>query len=160
VDENKFGFLDTDEVVDKKTRKADYERSVLGGCVSFSLASTAQLAAVGIPFLIARSIMTTGELYQVLAIYLIAAGIVGALFTVTTGLSGLFGSLSGLVPAATFLWLRLSDAVRGVPGIEGMEPAEYPSPYAYLVPIICTLVLAVDFLAALFLRRVLARGAR
>lgn len=157
VDENKFGFLDTDEEVVKKSRKSDYEMSVLGGCVTFSIASTVQLAAVGIPFLLARSIMTTDELYKVLAIYLVSAGIAGTLFTIITGLAGLFGSLSGLIPAATFLWLRLSDAVTGLPGIEGMEPAEYPASYAYLVPLVCVLVLAGDFVGAFFVRRVLAR---
>lgn len=157
VDKEKFGFLDTDEEVVKKSRKSDFEKSVLGGCVTFSIASTAQLAAVGIPFLVARSIMSTDELYKVLAIYLIAAGIVGTLFTILTGLSGLFGSLAGLIPAATFLWLRLADAVTGLPGIEGMQPADYPTSYAYTVPIVCTLVLAADFVAAFFARRVLAR---
>jgi hypothetical protein len=157
VDKEKFGFLDTDEELVTNGRKADFEKSVLGGCVTFSIASTAQLAAVGIPFLVARSIMTTDELYKVLAIYLIAAGIVGTLFTGFTGLAGLFGSLAGLIPAATFLWLRLSDAVTGLPGIEGMQPAEYPAAYAYSVPAICVLILVGDFVAAFFVRKALLR---
>ncbi len=157
MDKEKFGFLDTDEVVVKKSRKSDFEKSVLGGCVTFSIASTAQLAAVAIPFLLARSIMSSDDLFKVLAVYLVAAGIVGTLFTVLTGLAGLFGSLAGLIPAATFLWLRLADAVTGLPGIEGMQPAEYPAAYAYIVPLVCSAVLAGDFVGAFFVRRTLAR---
>jgi len=160
VDKEKFGYLDTDEVIGKKGRKSDFERSVLGGCVTFSIASTVQLAAVAVPFLMARSIMTTGELYNVMAAYLVVAGIAGALFALFSGISGLFGSLSGLIPAALFAWLRLSDAVAGLPGVEGMEPADYPAAYAFMAPMVCALLLAGDFVGAFFVRRALSRRLR
>jgi hypothetical protein len=146
--EEPFGYLGTDEEVDNRRKGGDYERGVLGGCVTFSLASTFQLAAVGIPLLIERDLHTYEQLHRVLAIYLIAAGVGGALFSVFAGVAGLCGSLSGLVPAATFAWLRISDKVTGIPGIEGMEPAQYPASYAWSVPAASCLALAGVFLAA------------
>ncbi|MDQ2986058.1 MAG: hypothetical protein M3R13_04985 [Armatimonadota bacterium] len=160
MDEDQFGYLGTDEEVVRRPKQSDFERSVLSGCVTFSLASTLQLAAVGVPMLSTRSIHTSEELFQVLAIYLAAAVLCGAIFTVFAGLAGLCGSVAGLVPAATFLWLRLKDATTGLPGIEGMEPATYPAGYAWIVPAVTAPCLALAFLGAYGLRVVLSRRAR
>lgn len=160
MDEERFGFLDTDEAVPRQKRKADYERSVLGGCVAFSLAATAQLACIAVPLLVTRSIHTTDELFPVLVIYFVAASVLGAGFIIGAGLAGLSGSLAGLVPAATFLWLRLRDATTGIPGIEGMEPAEYPAAYAWAAPLILVLALAADFGAVYFVKSLIQGRAR
>jgi hypothetical protein len=157
VDDERFGYLGTDEERDTKPRKGDYEKTVLGGCVTFSLASTLQLGAVGIPLLIERSLHSYSELYGVLTIYVIVGAVGGIAFTMFAGLSGLCGSLAGLVPSATFMWLRISDKVSGVVGLEGMEPAEYPESYAWLVPAVVCTGLAAVFLAAFWARSLIGR---
>lgn len=159
MDKDKFGFLGTDEEIAKAGRKSDFERSVLGGCVSFSLASAAQLAAIAVPMLTARSLFSSGDLFEVLAVYLAVAAVVGILATWLAGLTGFLGSVAGLVPAATFLWLRLRDAVTGVPGIEGMQPAEYPAAYAWAAPLLCSVVLGLMFAASFAIKGALARRA-
>lgn len=160
MDEERFGYLGTDEELGKRPKKSDFEKSVLSGCVTFSLASTLQLASIGVPMLATRGIHTSDELFRVLAIYVVAAVLCGAAFTVFADLAGLCGSLAGLVPAATFLWLRLKDATTGLPGIEGMEPAQYPAAYAWIVPSITALCFAATFLGVYGLRVVLSRRAR
>ena len=152
MEEERFGYLGTDEELVTKPRKSDFERNVLGGCVTFSLAATFQLASVAIPLLIERELHTHSQLYGVLLTYLVAGAIGGVLFSVLAGLAGLCGSLAGLVPAATFLWLRISDKVSGIVGIEGMEPAEYPESYAWIVPAVVCSALAAVFLASYWLR--------
>jgi hypothetical protein len=116
------------------------------------LASALQLASAGIPLVIERELHTYQQLYGVLTIYLVAAALVGIAFTLGAGLSGLCGSLAGLVPAATFLWLRISDKTTGVPGIEGMEPAQYPASYAWGVPLVCALGLGAVFCATYWVK--------
>jgi hypothetical protein len=96
-------------------------------------------------------------LYGVLTIYAIVAAIGGIGFSVFAGLAGLCGSLAGLVPSATFLWLRISDKVSGVVGIDGMEPAEYPESFAWIVPAVSCLALASLFLVAFWIRSLLNR---
>jgi hypothetical protein len=157
VDDEKFGYLGTDEERTTRPKKSDFERNVLGGCVVFSLASTIQLAAVAIPLLLERSLHTYEQLHGVLLIYLVAGVIAGVGFTVFAGLAGLCGSLAGLVPSATFLWLRLSDKVSGQVGIEGMEPADYPASYAWLVPLVVCTALGVVFIAAFYIRQIVNR---
>ena len=82
----------------------------------------------------------------------------GVAFTLFAGLAGLCGSLAGLVPSATFLWLRISDKVSGIVGIEGMEPAEYPATYAWLVPAVLCSGLAVVFVAAYYLKQLFSQN--
>ena len=151
MDEEKFGHLGTDERVEVRTRKSDFENNVLGGCVIFSIASVAQLAAVAIPLLVYRSIHTISELGGALSIAVTTGIVIGSIFS-ASNLAGLFGSLAGLVPACTFLWLRLRDAVTGIPGIEGMEPAEYPDFYALLIPTVYFVLPSAIFCASFYLR--------
>ena len=153
MDEERFGYLGTDEESTTGPRKSDFERSVLGGCVVFSMVSTVQLAAVAIPLLLERSLHTYAQLHGVLLVYLIVGVIAGIGFSVFAGLAGLCGSLAGLVPSATFLWLRISDKVSGHVGLEGMEPAEYPASYAWLVPATLCTCLAGVFVLSYWLRQ-------
>jgi hypothetical protein len=157
VDEELFGYLGTDEELATKPRRKDFERNVLGGCVIFSLAATFQLASVAIPLLIERDLHTYGQLYGVLATFLVAGAIGGIAFSVFAGLAGLCGSLAGLVPAATFLWLRITDKVSGAVGIQGMEPAEYPASYAWIIPAVSCSALAVVCVAVYWLRELLSK---
>lgn len=157
MEEERFGYLGTDEELVTKPRKNDFERNVLGGCVTFSLAATFQLASVAIPLLAERELHTHSQLYGVLLIYVIVGVIGGVAFSIFAGLAGLCGSLSGLVPAATFLWLRISDKVSGVVGIQGMEPAEYPASYAWIVPAVVCVGLAAVFVSAFWLRELVRK---
>lgn len=157
MDDERFGYLGTDEELVTKPTKQDFEKNVLGGCVTFSLASTLQLGSVAVPLLIERSLHTHAELYSVLTTFLGIAAVGGIGFSVFAGLAGLCGSLSGLVPAATFLWLRISDKVSGVVGIEGMEPAEYPAHYAWSVPALSCSALATLFVAVFWARAMVTR---
>ena len=158
MDDERFGYLGTDEERLTQPKKKDFERNVLGGCVVFSLASTVQLAAVAIPLLLERNLHSYDELYRVLLTYMVFGAIAGVAFTVFAGLAGLCGSLAGLVPSATFLWLRISDKVSGIVGIDGMEPAEYPATYAWLVPAVLCSGLAVVFVAAYYLKQLFNRN--
>lgn len=157
MEEERFGYLGTDEELVTKPRKSDFERNVLGGCVTFSLAATLQLAAVAIPLLAERELHTYSQLYGVLLTCLVVGVIGGVAFSIFAGLAGLCGSLSGLVPAATFLWLRISDKVSGAVGIQGMEPADYPASYAWIVPAVVCVGLAAVFISAYWLRELLRK---
>ena len=158
MEEEKFGYLGTDEELTTRPKKDDFEKNVLGGCVVFSLASTVQLAAVAIPLLLERDLHTYGQLYNVLIIYIVVGVVAGVAVTLLGGLAGLCGSLAGLVPSATFLWLRISDKVSGVVGLDGMEPAEYPEAYAWLVPATVCTALAAVFVVTFYLKRLLSRN--
>jgi hypothetical protein len=116
-------------------RARQFDDVVMAGCAAFALASVAQWLAVFAPFALAPPLHTAEDLGRVLAIAGPAALVMGCLFTWRMDLAGFCGSLAGLVPADIFVWLRLRDAVNGLPGIEGFEPADFPMAWSWAVPL-------------------------
>jgi hypothetical protein len=151
VDEEKFGHMATDEQRSFRGKRSDFDSHVLGGCMVFSSASVLQLAAIAVPLLVFRNIQTTSELSSALGIASTAGIVLGVIFSLAN-LAGLCGSLAGLVPACTFMWLRLRDAVTGLPGIEGMEPAEYSASLAWIIPFLYFIIPAIIFIGAFYFR--------
>lgn len=134
-----FGELGTDEVVAQSHRKSDFDNLMLSGCITFSVASCLQFLSYFAPFALADPIHSSADLYSLLAMSGIPALAIGLAMSWFLGVAGLCGSLSGLVPVALFLWLRLKGAIDGVPGIEGLQPADFPAAWTWAVPtMVCT----------------------
>jgi hypothetical protein len=135
-DPTEFGYLDTDEEVPGGKRVGhEFDRLMFSGCVSFTLLSALQFAAVFVPFATARSLHTHEDLYRILAVAYTASFLFGAAGSWIGKVAGFCGSVAGLVPAGVFVWFRLAGATTGMPGIEGYEPAEFPPSFAWALPV-------------------------
>lgn len=120
-----------------------FDDMVMAGCAAFAVASAVQWLAVFAPFALAPPLHTAEDLGRVMGFAFPAALVAGWLFTWRMDVAGLCGSLAGLVPAGIFLWLRLRDAVDGLPGIEGFEPADFPRAWSWALPVAYGCVLGI-----------------
>ncbi len=131
-----FGFLDTDEVLERPSRRsASFDRTIGGGCFAFTAASLAQFAALALPFVASDRLSTYDHLYRTAAIGAALALVAGFLFTHFARLAGLAGSISGLLPAGVFVYLYLWHEITQAPAIEGYVPPEFPATVAWAVPL-------------------------
>jgi hypothetical protein len=128
------------------------DNAMLGGCVVFSLASVAQLVCVFIAFATADELLTKADLSSVTTTAVVPMAVIGVAFAFLSGTSGYFGSVSGLIPAALFTYLRIRHAVIGMPGIEGMRPAEFPAGAAWTTPLLISATCVVAWTGSAFLR--------
>lgn len=136
-----FGFLDTDEVLDRPSRRpTSFDRTIGGGCFAFTGASLAQFACLAIPYLAGGRLQTFDDLYRVAGIGSLLALLAGFLFTQFARLAGLVGSIAGLLPASVFVYLYLWHEITQAPLIEGYQPPEFPASYAWAVPLISSCV--------------------
>lgn len=131
-----FGHLQTDEPAKYPEPKREWDQLMLAGCFVFTAASTLQLVAVFIPFALITQLQTTEDLARTLGFALPPAFLLGVAFSWGASVPGFCGSLAGLVPAGVFIWLRLRDAVTGVPGLQGFEPANFSPAYSWAIPLI------------------------
>lgn len=138
----RFGDLATDEALQRKARRSEFENAMLMGCVSFSLASVAIFSCFFVPFALAAPLYTYADLYKLSTVSAVLAALFGIGASIFGGPAGFCGSIAGLIPSALFLWLRLRDAATGLPGIEGFEPAEFPISYSVSVPVFVCVALA------------------
>ncbi|GEM_PF-3870922 len=131
----KFGHLETDEpFVGAKPIQEDMDRSVLRGCGVIAAALILVYASIAIPIMLQTPLLTKQELTRAVGIAATLSLLTGIGFTAKTGLSGLSGSIAGLIAGAVFVWLRLEGAAQP-PAIEGAPKAEFGSFAAWAVPL-------------------------
>jgi hypothetical protein len=154
--EKNFGYLDTDEVLDKPVRRQySMDRAVGSGCFAFTAASIAYFACVAIPFTAAGRVETFDQLYRVAALGAILALAAGLLATHFARLAGLLGSIAGLLPGGVFVYLYLWHEITQAPAIEGYQPPEFSADYSWKVPLVMSGLSALVWLGYYWL---LSRG--
>lgn len=147
-----FGHLGTDEPARTPYSRKEWDQVMLAGCFVFTLASALQLIIVMVPFALFTQLKTGEDLARTLVFALPPVFLIGAAFSWYAGVPGYCGSLSGLVPAGVFIWLRLREAVTGIPGLQGFEPADFPYAYSWAIPILYALTYACVWYGILQLR--------
>ncbi len=151
-DPEPFGRLETDETASVPHPKKEWDQLLLAGCFVFTAASTLQLFIIFIPFALITQLKVMEDLARTLSFALPPAFLLGVAFSWYGGIPGYCGSLAGLVPSGVFIWLRLRDAVTGVPGLQGFEPAEFPSAYSWAIPLLYATLYATLWYGVLRLR--------
>lgn len=129
-----FGWLGTDELTTGKPRRlADFEHSMLSGCTIFASAAIVVYSCLTLPLLLKNPLKSNQDLTVAVGLALALGLVGGILFLWRGGLSGLCGSVAGLVPAGVFWWLRIRGAVE-IPNIEDMVAPEFPLSASWTVP--------------------------
>jgi hypothetical protein len=124
-----------EHVTGPRKKPKSMDDMALAGCASFTFAAAAQWIAVFVPFAMAQSLHTKAELQNVVLVCTGLASLVGAISSAILGLAGFCGTMGGLVPGALFAFLRIRHELIGVPGIEGMEPAQFPQSSQWTAPL-------------------------
>jgi hypothetical protein len=128
------------------------DKSMLTGCVVFALASLGVCFSFMLPYLLSDRPLTYEALYRLVCLTTCLAFCWGVVLILLGEMAGFCGSVSGLLPACVFVWLRLRDASVGLPGVEAMVAAEFPEAVAWFGPLVQAFVLVVVWSLILWLR--------
>lgn len=153
-----FGCLETDEkYAGEAQTKHDFDRLMLAGCVVFTASAILIWASASIPIVLQNPLLTNRQLASCVGLSAILTLVIGSIFVWRSGLSGLCGSIAGLVPAAVFVWLRIKGAVE-LPNIEDMTPPEFSAAASWAVPFGVFLPIALLWYGIFALHRRLERA--
>lgn len=150
-------LLPTDEVRESAKRKPrDLEGMMMVGF--FTASAAALLACVPVVAIYsAIDVRTTDDLSKWMIVFTLMSGAVGMIAGLAGGIAGFCGSVGGMLPSALFLGLRLRDKALGVPGVQGMEPAEFAATTAILYVVMYVFAVTLAAIVGLSARTVLER---
>lgn len=149
--------LPMDEVRKAAKRKPRDVESMM--MIGFFAASAAALL-VCVPVVViysANDVRTPDDLSKWMILFTVMSSAVGLIAGLVGGIAGFCGSVGGTLPSALFLGLRLREKALGVPGVRGMEPAEFTVTTAILYVVLYALAVTLATVVGLSARAALER---
>lgn len=128
------------------------DKSMLAGCFVFAVASLGVCLSFMLPYLLSDRPLTYDALYRLLWVTSSVSFVWGLVMILLGQVAAFCGSVSGLLPACVFVWLRLRDASVGLPGVEAMVAADFPESVAWFAPLMQAFALAMVWFLVLWLR--------